>query len=83
MNSMPNPDIKPANSSDSSVWQKLSQPSRDLILFTVIAVSGIFGLFLLLDGYEKSLVRTDTLTGYILFSLFIFCLLYTSDAADE
>ena len=72
MNSTPNPDIKSPSSSGESTWEKLSQPTRDLILFTLIAVPGIFGLVLILDGYEKNLVRTDTLTGYILFGLFIF-----------
>ena len=73
MNLMPSPpDSKSEHPPAVSWWDKLSQRSRDMILFVLLAASAIFGLLLLTDAYEKNLERTDTLTGYILFGLFIF-----------
>ena len=73
MNLMPSPpDSKSEHPPAVTWWDKLSQRSRDMILFVLLAASAIFGLLLLTDAYEKNLERTDTLTGYILFGLFIF-----------
>jgi hypothetical protein len=72
MNSTPKSETKSESLSVSGLWRKLSQRSRDLMLFVLIAAPAFFGLVLMTEAYERNLNRADALTGYVLFVLFIF-----------